>query len=87
MAKILYKPVGLVFGMLGGMLASAVFKQVWRRVAGEDDAPDALQSEYGWREIMVASAVQGGIFGLVKAVVDRGGAQGFRKLTGIWPGD
>jgi hypothetical protein len=87
MAKILYKPVGLVFGMLGGMLASAVFKQLWKRVAGEDDAPDALQSEYGWREIMVASALHGGIFGLVKAVVDRGGAQGFRRLTGIWPGD
>ena len=30
---------------------------------------------------------QGAIFGLVKAAVDRGGAQGFQKLTGVWPGD
>jgi Protein of unknown function (DUF4235) len=86
-AKILYKPLGLGVSIVGGILASAVFKQVWRKAAGEDDAPDALQSEYGWREIMLASALQGAVFGLVKAVVDRGAAQGFRKLTGTWPGD
>ena len=34
-----------------------------------------------------AAALQGAIFALVKAAVDRGGAEGFRKLTGVWPGD
>jgi hypothetical protein len=87
MAKILYKPLGLVFSILGGMVASAVFKQVWKRVSDEDDAPDALQSEYGWREILLAAGLQGAIFGLVKTVVNRAGAHGFRRLTGIWPGD
>jgi Protein of unknown function (DUF4235) len=87
MAKILYKPLGLVVSIVGGILASTVFKQVWKKAAGEEDAPDALQSEYGWREIMIAAALQGAIFGLVKAVLDRGAAQGFRRLTGSWPGD
>ena len=42
--------------------------------------------------LALATAVDGWlaalrIFALVKAVVDRGGAIGFRKLTGVWPGD
>jgi hypothetical protein len=31
--------------------------------------------------------VQGAIFAVVKAAVDRGAAEGTRRLTGIWPGD
>ena len=87
MAKVLYKPLGIVFSVLGGILAGTVFKQVWKRISGEDDAPDALESEYGWREVLPAAALQGAIFALVKASIDRGGAQGFEKLTGVWPGD
>lgn len=85
--KLLYKPFGIVASVLGGLLAGAVFKQVWKRLAGEEDAPAAKESEYGWKEILPAAAVQGAVFGLVKAAVDRGGAEGFQKLTGVWPGD
>jgi hypothetical protein len=87
MVKLLYKPFGLLFSVLGGILAGAAFKQIWKRVAGEEDSPKAKESEYGWKEILPAAAFQGAIFGLLKAAVDRGGAEGFRKLTGIWPGD
>jgi Protein of unknown function (DUF4235) len=87
MAKLIYKPLGLIFSVLGGILAGALFKQVWKRVSDEQDAPQATESEYGWREILPAAALQGAVFGLVKAAVDRGGAEGFSKLTGVWPGD
>ena len=87
MAKLIYRPLGIAFSVLGGILASAVFKQIWKRVSDEEDAPKALESEYGWREVLPAAVLQGAIFALVKAVVDRGGAIGFRKLTGVWPGD
>lgn len=33
------------------------------------------------------AAIQGAVFGFVKALADRSGAVGFRKLTGTWPGD
>jgi hypothetical protein len=83
---LLYKPVGLIVSVLGGILAGAVFKQVWKLVAGEEDAPKPTDPDYGWREILPAAALNGAIFGLVKATVDRGGAEGVRKLTGSWPG-
>ena len=87
LAKVLYTPIGILFGVLGGLLGGAIFKQIWRRVAGEDDAPKARESEYGWGEVLPAAAIQGATFAVVKAAVDRGGARGFQKLTGVWPGD
>jgi Protein of unknown function (DUF4235) len=86
-AKILYRPVGLVSGVVGGAIAGAIFKQVWKRIGKEDDPPGALQREYGWRDMLIAAALQGAIFAVVKAVIDRGGAKGFQRATGEWPGD
>ena len=45
-AKLAYRPIGLIGGILAGTLSGIVFKQVWKLVAKEDDAPTALQSEY-----------------------------------------
>jgi hypothetical protein len=86
-AKAVYRPLGLLFSVIGGILAGVVFKQVWKVVSKEEDAPKAKESEFGWREILPAAALEGAIFGLVKAAIDRGGAQAFQKLTGAWPGD
>lgn len=86
-AKIAYKPIGLIGGILAGVVSGAVFKQIWKRVAHEDDAPGALQSEYGTKEVLLAAAIQGAIFAISKAAIDRAGARTFTKLTGIWPGD
>jgi chorismate-pyruvate lyase len=86
-AKLAYRPIGLLGGILAGVVSGTIFKQVWKRVSDADDAPDALQSEYSLREVLLAAALQGAIFAATKAAVDRLGAQGFTKLTGSWPGD
>lgn len=88
-AKILYRPVGLVTSVLAGIVAGQVFKQAWKHgTPGPDaDAPQALESEYSLRQILIASAVQGAIFATVKALADRGGARLFERWTGEWPGD
>jgi hypothetical protein len=84
--KLVYKPFGLVVGVLGGLAAGAAFKRIWRVVAHEDDAPDAKDLERGWGEVVAAAALQGAVFGAVKAAVDRAGATGFAHATGVWPG-
>jgi hypothetical protein len=83
--KIAYKPVGLLLGIGAGAIAGAVFKQVWKLASGDDDAPNATDEERGWTEIIAAAALQGAIFAVVRALVDRGGAAGVRKFTGEWP--
>lgn len=85
MTKIVYKPVGWVLGVGAGMVAGYLFRQVWQAVSDSNDAPVATDEDRGWGEILVAAALQGAIFAIVKAAVDRGGAEGVRKLTGHWP--
>ena len=87
MIKLLYKPVGLLVSALGGVLAGAIFKQIWKLAAHEDDAPKATDARRGWREVLTAAAVQGAVYAVVKAAVDRAAAEGTRKLTGTWPGE
>jgi hypothetical protein len=87
MIKIIYKPVSILVSVLGGILAGAIFKQIWKAAAGEDDAPQATDAQRGWREVLIAATLQGAIFALVKAAVDRAAAEGTRKLTGVWPGE
>lgn len=85
MNKILYKPFSIVFSVAGGVAAGIVFKQIWKRLSGEEEAPEATSQEYGWGEVLAAAALQGAIFAAVKAAIDRGGAAGVRRLTGDWP--
>jgi len=85
-SKLVYRPVGLLAGAAAGLVAGAVFKQVWRLAGGDSDAPDALDEERSWAEILAAAALQGAIFALVKAAVDRGTARGVQRMTGDWPG-
>jgi len=73
--RLVYKPFGIAFGVAGGIVAGALFKQVWKRVSGRDEAPDATSSDYSWGEVLAAAALQGAIFAVVKAAIDRGGAK------------
>lgn len=86
-SKLLYKPFSMASSVAGGIAAGIVFKQVWRRLSGEDEAPQATSRDYGWGEVLAAAALQGAIFAVVKAAIDRGGAAGVRRLTGNWPPD
>lgn len=85
--KALYRPFGMLASVLGGVLAGALFKKIWKAVTDEEEAPAAKQGQHGWKEILPAAALQGAVFGFVKAAVDRGGLKGFEKLTGVWAGD
>jgi hypothetical protein len=77
----------MLVSVLGGVVAGAIFKRIWKVAAREEDAPKATDAQRGWREILLAAALQGAIFAVVKAAVDRGAAEGTRRVTGVWPGD
>jgi len=83
--RVAYRPVGWVAGAAAGLLAGALFNQLWRVASGDDRAPSATDKDRGWSEILLAAGLQGAIFGLVKAAVDRGGALAVSRTTGYWP--
>jgi Protein of unknown function (DUF4235) len=85
-AKLVYRPIGMVAGALAGIAAGAVFKQLWKLAAHEDEAPEALDPDHTWGEVLAAAALQGAVFALVKAAVDRAAASGVKRVVGRWPG-
>lgn len=87
-ARVLYRPVGLVSSLAGGVVAGQAFKQIYRRATPgpSDRAPAPLESRYPIGQVVLAAALQGAIFAATKAAVDRIGARAFERWTGEWPG-
>ncbi|HVJ26908.1 MAG TPA: DUF4235 domain-containing protein [Vicinamibacterales bacterium] len=84
--KLLYRPFGIVMGILAGLLSKKIFDLVWGLI-DEEEPPKAKTAETTWTKLIIASALQAVTFKVVRATVDRAGAKGFEKLTGTWPGD
>jgi len=83
MNKLTYKAMGIAASLLAGQ----IFKKVWKFTPGSDEVPEATDERRGWGEILVAAALQGLIFALIKAVFERAAAEGVREVTGDWPGE
>ncbi|MEI5524862.1 DUF4235 domain-containing protein [Streptomyces brasiliscabiei] len=80
-----YQPLGFALGWVSGAVATAAFRKTWKLIRDEDDAPDALDRDRGWGEVLLAAAVQGAIFAVVRSAVDRTGAKAIERSTGTWP--
>jgi hypothetical protein len=84
--KLLYKPFGIVLGLLAGLLAKRLFDAVWG-VFDTEEPPKPTTREADWSKVLAAAAVQGVTFKVTRAAVDRAGAKGWNHLFGVWPGD
>ncbi|MFC5959519.1 DUF4235 domain-containing protein [Streptomyces sp. NPDC005774] len=80
-----YKPVGFALGWTSGTVAGVAFQKTWKLIRHEDDAPDALDRDRRWGEILLAAAIQGAIFAVVRSAVNRAGAKAIERSTGSWP--
>ena len=84
--KLIYKPFGLIAGLIAGFLSSKIFDFIWARI-DDQEPPEPKTEQAPLAKVLAAAAVQGLIFKTVRAYVDRQGARGFRYLTGVWPGE
>lgn len=83
--KLIYKPFGIIMGLLAGLVSKKLFDFVWARF-DDAEAPKPTTRDASWAKVLSAAAVQGLVFKTTRAVVDREGAKGFHYLTGTWPG-
>jgi xanthosine utilization system XapX-like protein len=84
--KLIYKPIGIVLGILAGLLGKRLFNFVWEKV-DDEDPPKATTKETTLPKLIGATALQGVIFKVTRVLVDRAGAKGWAHLTGSWPGE
>lgn len=81
MRKLVAKPLDIMAGVAGGLVAGLVFRHVWHAVTGDDDAPDSTDTDRGWGEVLAAAALQGALYALAKAAFARAGAATVRRAV------
>jgi hypothetical protein len=88
MAKLLYKPFGIVLALVTGRLAGALFDAIWPRLdrKGDGSVPGPTERDASAGRAIAASAVQAATFAGTKAAVDRFGVRVFHHFTGLWAG-
>ena len=83
---LIYKPIGIVLGILAGLLGKRVFNFVWTKI-DDEDPPKATTEDTSWSKLLIVAAIQGMIYRITRFAVDRYGAIGWSYLTGVWPGE
>ncbi|MDQ6834878.1 MAG: DUF4235 domain-containing protein [Actinomycetota bacterium] len=82
--KLIYKPFGLIAGLIAARLGRSVFNSLWTRV-DEEPPPEPGTGEASLGKVVGAAALKGGVMAAVAAAVNRLFASSFRHLFGTWP--
>ncbi len=83
--KLLYKPFGIIAGVIGAKIGQSVFKALWARV---DNAPPPKPEleQAPLPKVVAASALEAATLAGVGAAADTLSRRWFQYLTGFWPG-
>jgi hypothetical protein len=82
--KLLYKPFGIIAGLISARLGRSVFQSLWMRIDQEPPpAPGTGEGSLG--KVVGAQALQAGVMAATTATVNRLFARMFHHLVGSWP--
>ncbi|HWC86360.1 MAG TPA: DUF4235 domain-containing protein [Solirubrobacteraceae bacterium] len=84
--KILYRPVGIIAGIIGAQLARKIFDAVWGAI--DQRAPPKPSTEHTTLpKVIGAAVIEAATKAATRAAVDRASLKWFHFLTGIWAGE
>jgi hypothetical protein len=84
--SLVFKPVGIIVGLLAGIVGKRIFEAIWS-VIDDEDAPAPKHREIAIGKLVIALALEGAIFRALRGLADHGARHGFARLTGEWPGE
>jgi hypothetical protein len=86
MGKLMFLPVSIGTGLLAGLIGKKTFQLIWG-VIDDEEAPKAEHRYISVPKLVVALAIEGALFALIRGLVDHGSRHAFARATGAWPGD
>lgn len=86
MVKLVYAPIGIVAGLIAGLTARKGFERLWA-VIDKEEPPQPDQQRAPIVKLVVALALEGAVFRVVKGVADNGARRWVARFTGRWPGE
>jgi hypothetical protein len=84
--SVVFKPVGIIAGLLAGIVGRKIFELIWG-VIDKEDAPEPKHREITLGKLVIALLLEGAIFRVLRGLADHGARHGFARLTGEWPGE
>ena len=84
--KVLYKPFGIIAGIIGARVGQSAFRAVWSKL-DTGEPPKQTTEDASLSKVVAASALEAATLAGVGSAVDRLSMRWFHHLTGIWPGD
>lgn len=86
MKKVAFTPFSVGAGLIAGAIARKAFAAIWGAI-DDEEPPKPEHRDVHLGKLVLAVAIEGTIFAIVRGLVDHGARQGFLRLTGAWPGD
>jgi uncharacterized protein DUF4235 len=82
--RLLYKPFGIIGGIIAGRLGQKAFKSIWAKI-DEEPLPKPSTGQGSIGKVVGGRALEAGVMAASAAAVDRAFARGFHYFIGIWP--
>jgi hypothetical protein len=85
-SKLLFLPVSLGTGLVAGLIGKKVFGAIWGLI-DDEEPPKAEHRNVDPVKLVLALAIDGAVFALIRGLVDHGSRRAFTRVTGSWPGE
>jgi Protein of unknown function (DUF4235) len=86
MGKVVFLPVSVGGGLLAGLIGKKLFGLIWGLI-DDQEPPESGHRRIHLGKLVLALAIEGALFSLVKGLVDHGSRRAFARITGSWPGE
>lgn len=85
--SLVFKPIGILSGLVAGVIGKKLFELVWGLI-DDQDPPEPKYRRVHLGKLVLALALEGAIFRLIRGLAEHGARHGFTALTGgEWPGE
>jgi hypothetical protein len=84
--SLVFKPIGILSGVVAGLLGKKIFDLIWGLI-DDQDPPEPKYRRLALGKLVVALILEGAIFRLLRGLAEHGARHGFSALTGEWPGE
>jgi hypothetical protein len=82
--RLLYKPFGIIAGLIAGQIGKRAFDKLWSRF-DDERPPKPGTGEGSFAKVVAGQALRAGVMAATAAAVERAFARAFHYLIGIWP--
>ena len=84
--KFVLIPISIVAGLVAGKVSARIVERIWA-VFSPDAPPDSKDQDIVFAKLVVAAAIQGAIFRILKTASDQYTRRALYRTTGKWPGE